>query len=172
MGLMDELKKLTKPYADDEYMDDEAVDPAPSRSLFSRRDSRSYASYAEAPAPAESAPRRSIVAPPRSSEGKVVNLGGAAGGQPMKLLVMKPERFEDAAGIADHMRQRCSIVLNLEETPKEVARRLVDFVSGAAYALDGRIKRIAAGTYIITPANVDLMGDELEALSGSKEMYF
>ena len=169
MGLMDELKKLTKPYADDDYLDDELEEQRPSRSVFPRRESRSYAAYAEAPEAQESAPRRSVVSPARTQEGKVVNLGGS--GQPMKLLVMKPERFEDAAGIADHMRQRCSIVLNLEDTPKEVARRLVDFISGVAYALDGRIKRIAAGTYIVTPANVDLMGDELEAL-GSREMYF
>ena len=70
----------------------------------------------------------------------------------MKLVVMRPERFEDAAAIADQMRRRSSIVLNLEATPRETARRLVDFLSGAAYALEGRIRRIAAGTYIITPA--------------------
>ena len=169
MGLFDNLKKLTQPYAEDDYMEDELDEqPAARPSLFSRRDNRAYAAYAEAPQPAETNPRRSVVAPSRPAEGRVVNL---AGGQAMRLMVMKPERFEDAAGIADQMRQRCSIVLNLEDTPKEVARRLVDFISGVAYAMDGRIKRIAAGTYIVTPANVDLMGDELEAL-GSSEIYF
>ena len=88
------------------------------------------------------------------------------------LVVMRPERFEDAAAIADQMRRRCSIVLNLESTPRETARRLVDFLSGAAYALEGRIRRIAAGTYIITPANVDLTGDEFSAFETGKENYF
>ncbi len=170
MGLMDELRKLTKPYADDEELDEdlEEQQSAP-HSLFPRRDSRSYTDYAAAPQPTDAAaPRRAAFAT-GASAGKVVNLGN--GQQPMKLLVMKPERFEDAAAIADHMRQKHSIVLNLEATPKEVARRLVDFLSGVAYAQDGKIKRIAAGTYIVTPANVDLMGDELEELE-NKGVYF
>jgi len=171
MGLMDELRKLTKPYSEDEeYLEEEELEEGGSRPLFQRGSARSYTSYAEAP---EEAPqeRRSFLSAARPQESRSAAPSGGVSAQALKLLVMKPERFEDAADIADHMRQKHSIVLNLETTPKETARRLVDFLSGVAYALDGKIKRIAAGTYIVTPANVDLMGDELEALS-SKENYF
>ncbi len=171
MGLMDELRKLTKPYSEDEeYLEEEDMEESSSRPLFQRGNARSYASYAEAP---EEAPqeRRGFLSGGRTQESRTAPASGGLSAQALKLMVMKPERFEDAADIADHMRQKHSIVLNLETTPKETARRLVDFLSGVAYALDGKIKRIAAGTYIVTPANVDLMGDELEALS-SKENYF
>ena len=174
MGFFDALKKLTKPYADDDFMNEE-YDEAPARSVFPRHEVQSYESYASAPAPAEPAQsgHRSILpnipgmraAEPRAAE-------PPARQQPMKLVVMRPERFEDAAAIADQMRRRCSVVLNLEATPRETARRLVDFLSGAAYALEGRIRRSAAGTYIITPANVDLTGDEFSAFETGKENYF
>lgn len=62
------------------------------------------------------------------------------------------------------------MVLNLEEAPKDVARRLVDFLSGVAYALDGKIGKVAANTYILTPNNVDVMGDIMDEL-GSSGVY-
>ena len=63
------------------------------------------------------------------------------------------------------------MLINLETTPKDVTRRLVDFLSGVAYALDGKVKKIAANTYIITPSNVDLVGDLMDEL-GNSGMYF
>ena len=54
-----------------------------------------------------------------------------------------------------------TVVLNLESTPKDIARRLVDFLSGVAYANHGTLKRVANSTFIITPYNVDIMGDML-----------
>ena len=84
---------------------------------------------------------------------------------------MKPERFETAAEIADQLRARRPVLINLETTPKDVTRRLVDFLSGVAYALDGKVKKIAANTYIITPSNVDLVGDLMDELENSG-MYF
>lgn len=173
MGFFDALKKLTKPYAEDEFLDDE-YDETPARTVFPRKEVQSYEDYAAAPAPeAPQSSHRSVLpnisslrpAEPRAAEAPVRK-------EPMKLVVMRPERFEDAAAIADQMRRRSSIVLNLESTPRETARRLVDFLSGAAYALEGRIRRIAAGTYIITPSNVDLTGDEFSAFETGKENYF
>ena len=79
----------------------------------------------------------------------------------------QPEKFDNAAEIADHLRERRTVVLNLEETAKEVARRLVDFLSGVTYALDGKIKKVAASTYIITPYNVDIMGDLIDELENN-----
>ena len=175
MGFLDALKKLTKPYAEEDFLGDDYDEQSARSSVFPRREVRSYEDYAETPAPAESAPHRSILSgipsmgAPRAAEPRSE---APARKEPMKLVVMRPERFEDAAAIADQMRRRSSIVLNLEATPRETARRLVDFLSGAAYALEGRIRRIAAGTYIITPANVDLTGDEFSAFETGKENYF
>ena len=80
----------------------------------------------------------------------------------------KPERFEDATAIADHLADNRTVVLNLEAANRETQRRLIDFLSGAAYAHDGRIKRVANSTFIITPSNVDVMGELLlDELDGS-----
>ncbi|NLH00289.1 MAG: cell division protein SepF, partial [Clostridiales bacterium] len=95
---------------------------------------------------------------------KVVNLGGAPQSQ---VVLVKPERFETAAEIADHLRERRSVVMNLEQTSKDTARRLIDFLSGVAYALDGKIRKVAANTYIITPYNVDVMGDLIDEIENS-----
>jgi cell division inhibitor SepF len=85
--------------------------------------------------------------------------------------LVKPERFDAAAEIADHLRERRTVVLNLEDTNKEVARRLVDFLSGVAYAQEGKIKKVAVNTYLITPYNVDLLGDLIDELENNG-MYF
>ena len=90
---------------------------------------------------------------------KVVNLNN--GGGQLKVVVAAPKQFEAASEIAEHLRSKHAVVLNLESTNKDVARRLVDFLSGCAYALDGKIKKIAISTYIITPYNVDFVGDNL-----------
>ena len=84
---------------------------------------------------------------------------------------MKPERFDDASGIADHLNSKRTVVLNLESTNKDIARRLVDFLSGVAYANGGQIKRVANSTFIITPYNVGVVGDLLDELESSG-VYF
>ena len=83
------------------------------------------------------------------------------------MVLVKPEKFDNAAEIADHLRERRTVVLNLEETNKDVARRLVDFLSGVTYALDGKIKKVAASTFIITPYNVDILGDLIDELENN-----
>ena len=72
-----------------------------------------------------------------------------------------PEEFSEAPSIGDHLNNKRTVVLNLESTPKDIARRLVDFLSGVAYANHGTLKRVANSTFIITPYNVDIMGDML-----------
>ena len=79
----------------------------------------------------------------------------------LQVVLVKPERFEDASTVADHLNQKRTVVLNLEFASKEVSRRLVDFLSGVAYANDGKIQRVANSTFIITPYNVDITGDLL-----------
>ena len=78
-----------------------------------------------------------------------------------------PERFDDASSIADQLNAKHTVVLNLESASKEVSRRLIDFLSGVAYANNGQIKRVATSTFIITPYNVDIMGDLLDELENN-----
>ena len=161
MGLMDELKKLTRPYNEedmDEYeYDEEEEDLEPE------------------PEPAPAATRRSAFTAPepasntrRTGPAKVVNLNNSTS---MQVILVKPDRFDTVSEIADHLREKKAIVLNLESTNKDVARRLVDFLSGVAYALDGKIKKVAISTYILTPFNVEIVGDLVEELENSG-VYF
>lgn len=99
---------------------------------------------------------------------KVVNIHATA---QLQVVLVKPERFDDASSVADHLNEKRTVVLNLESTNKEVARRLVDFLSGVAYANNGQIKRVAASTFIITPYNVDIVGDLLDELENNG-VYF
>ena len=155
MGLMDELKKIIHPYDDEDYdYDDDFEEPAKesTRSLFDdRREDR------------RSEERRS-----EDRHNKVVNIHATT---QLKVVLVKPERFENASEIADHLKEKRTVVLNLESTNKDVARRLIDFLSGVAYAGEGKIKKVAANTYIITPYHVELEGDLIDELE-SNGLYF
>lgn len=149
MGFMDEIKKIIHPYDDEDYdyEDEELEQPEKndSRSIFDdRREERRQ---------------------PEERHNKVVNIHATAA---LKVVLVKPERFENASEIADHLREKRTVVMNLESTNKDVARRLIDFLSGVAYAQDGKIRRVASATYIITPFNVDLMGDQLDDMESGE----
>lgn len=88
--------------------------------------------------------------------------GMSVSGSNLELKVVKPERFDNVSQIANHLLNRRTVVLNLEETNKETARRLLDFLSGVAYSINGNLKRVANNTYVITPCNVDVSGDQLK----------
>ena len=154
MGLFNELKKITRPYDDEEDFDDfhpvkqEEFPPAPRTTTQARS---SYGGFEE-----------------HQGSNKVVKVHATA---QLQVVLVKPERFDAAAEIADHLRERRTVVLNLEDTNKEVARRLVDFLSGVAYAQEGKIKKVAVNTYLITPYNVDLLGDLIDELENNG-MYF
>ena len=156
MGLFDELKKLTRPYDDDddEFID-ESVAAAPPAEGARRANPFSGGYAAEQAAPAGQTGARAARQP---REGRVVSFNGGAGHQ-TKLVLVKPERFDSAAEIADHLRDGHSIVMNLETTPNDDARRLIDFLSGVTYALDGKIQKAALKTYVLVPKNADLAGD-------------
>lgn len=162
MGLMDEIRKLTRPYSEpeddyddyDEELPEEAAepDPAPYR-----------------PAPNYSRPAAAPAAETRAPAGRVVNINSGA---QLQVVLVKPERFDQVSEIADSLRDKKAVVLNLETTNKDVARRLVDFLSGCAYALDGKIKKIAVSTYLVTPYNVGVVGDLAEELENNSSVYF
>jgi cell division inhibitor SepF len=88
-----------------------------------------------------------------TKQNKVVNIHTTT---QLQVVLVKPEKFDDARPVADHLNSKHTVVLNLEATNKEVSRRLIDFLSGVAYANNGQIKRVANSTYIITPYNVQI----------------
>jgi len=88
-----------------------------------------------------------------------MNISGSA----IELKVVKPESYKNASQIADHLLGGRTVVLNLENTNKETARRLIDFLTGAAYAIGGDIKKVSNNTYVITPGDsVAVSGDQLK----------
>ncbi len=99
-----------------------------------------------------------------NKKNKVLNIHATT---QLKVVLVKPERFDDASTIADHLNSKRTVVLNLESTTPEISRRLVDFLSGVTYANNGQIKRVANSTFIITPYNVDVMGDLLDELESN-----
>ena len=171
MGFLDELKRLTHPYEDDmedDYDEDE--------DLYEDEDEEEDEPEHEAPPRREEPPRRAE--PPRRREtptyqepprrnpggGKVVNIHATT---QLQVVLVKPERYENASEVADHLRDKRTVVLNLEKTQTDVARRLLDFLSGVAYAQEGKIKKVALQTYIVTPYNVDIMGDLIDELENN-----
>ena len=152
MSILDEVKKIFNPYEDeDDYEEYEEQEESPfvDERPRSDRKSASSASFDE---------RRN----------KVVNIAATT---QLKVVLVKPERFEMASEVADHLKEKRTVVINLESTNKDIARRLIDFLSGGAYASEGRIKKIAANTYIITPYHVEMVGDLLDELENNG-LYF
>lgn len=108
-----------------------------------------------------------------SSQGggnKVVNIHATA---QLQVVLFKPERFgEETCAVADELLKMHTVVLNLENTNKDISRRIIDFLSGVAYANGGKIKRVATSTFIITPYNVDLTGDDVLDELENNGVYF
>ncbi len=173
MGIFDTFKKLTNPYDDDDLDYDEDMDaydtepaPAPAQETRRAQPAASHAPSYERPAAAApaAAPHQPQHQQAARSRDKVVNIANAAS---QRVILVHPERFDAAAEIADNLRDKCTIVMNLEQTNKDIARRLIDFLSGVAYAQEGKIKKVALNTYIITPYNVDLMGELMDELENN-----
>ena len=168
MGLLDEFKRLAHPYEDEEDDDfEDDYEPAPrpvdrrdrdrSRDRIPERRS-APSSYYDAPSDLDS-DRRS---------NKVVNIRAAT---QLQVVLVKPDCFDNASEIADHLREKRTVVLNLESTNKDIARRLLDFLAGVSYAQEGKIKKVAISTYITTPYNVDILGDLIDELENNG-LYF
>lgn len=163
MGFVDKIKNMIS-VPEDDYYDDmpeetnfaknasEPVDDISSSSGY-------HGSYSSAqPAPSYSGEKRN----------KVVNIHATT---QLQVVLVKPERFDDAPSVADHLNAKRTVVLNLESASRETSRRLIDFLSGVAYANKGQIKRVANSTFIITPFDVDIMGDLILDELESSNMY-
>lgn len=163
MSIMDELKKLTRPYDDDSALIDDDMD------LDDGMDEPVYARpTAAAPQPAAAAPVEApinmggmnmgatmnpVAEAPRASM-SAMNIGITPDITKYRVVLVQPEKFDCATAIANNLRQGNAVVLNCEATDKDVARRVVDFLSGCAYALDGCIKKAANNVYILVPRDV------------------
>ncbi len=104
------------------------------------------------------------------SNGKIVSINSGA---KVKVVLSRPEHFgEEIKNIADELLKMHTVVLNLEVTPKSESRRLVDFLSGIAYAIGGKIKKVSTDTFVVTPCNVDIEGEDLLSEFENKGVYF
>ena len=179
MSLLDNLKKVAQPYADDdsddsddeEYLDDDYEEPAARRAPARRErpapapieeeeDEEEY-SFGMTAAPAAPA------APANAFSGRVVNM---TTGAKQEVVLFRPSNFGETTKAADALRSNKAVVLNLENVVKAMSRRVVDFLSGCVYALSGSVKKIAQAAYIFCPHNMDVVGD-LESLQAEAESY-
>lgn len=160
MSFIDELKRLARPYEDDEEEEDYEEEFTPvARDNRQDRGDRS-STHGDRPERLDrDGDRRG---------NKVVNIHTTT---QLQVVLVKPDKFESASEIADHLRDKRTVVLNLESTDKIIARRLIDFLSGVAYANEGTIKKVALATYIITPYNVEILGDLIDELENNG-LYF
>ena len=200
MGFMDELKKLTQPYDDeDDFFEgaDPAYKPQPkaqapaqqpgqAQALFESTFAGDQAGYSEPQQQRQpqQQPRQQAAKPkggffqkqpfakqaaPQQPDGSLFgNLGKPKqpkregrvnfGGREAQVILFSPRTFDEAGDIVNHIRQNRSVVMTLEGLPSDTARRLLDFISGIAYALGGKITPVSAKTYFVTPQNVDILG--------------
>lgn len=87
----------------------------------------------------------------------VVNIHSAT--SPMKVVLVEPSSYDEVQSICDDLRSKKPVIINFEEMDKEVAKRMVDFISGAVYALDGTIQKVSNGIVLVAPSNVDVLGN-------------
>lgn len=177
MGIMDKIKRATgtdeqyDDIYDNEYYDgfddygDAGMD-AQTQQVNMNQTQQEYAAptgtggmTGSAYTPAAYSPAAGTSAGVFSSSTGGISLSGSA----IEMKVVKPEHFESVPQIADHLLNKRTVVLNLENTNKETARRLIDFLSGVAYSIDGSLKKIASNAYVITPSNVDVGDAQLRA---------
>ena len=78
------------------------------------------------------------------------------------MKVVKPERFDEVQMIGEHLLARRTVVLNLEDTNKETTKRIIDFLGGVVFAIQGKVKKVANATYVVTPKNVEVSSEQPE----------
>lgn len=164
MSIWDSVKKFTRPYGDDEYDDyDDGLDAyeeeeAPRNSRSSESDAAPYASSEPV----------STIGSSRSGgfNGQVLNMNS----HKQEVVLFHPSSFNDCTKAADDLRDKKGIIVNLENVDKALSRRVVDFLTGCAYALDGKVTKIAQSTYLFSPHVMSVIGD-LETMQAEAESY-
>ena len=180
MSFWDNVKKFAQPYADDDYDDydeeDDYIDDyeEPAETPAPRREKR-RAAPAPAPVMEEEeddfgfAPMTvsNTSAPATGFSGQILNMSAS---NKQEVVLFRPGSFNDTSKAADDLRNRKAVIVNMENVDKAMARRVVDFLSGCVYALDGDVKKIAQSAYLFCPHNMDIVGD-LETLQAEVESY-
>ena len=178
MGFMDELRKLTQPYDDeDDFFEGadnslrQTAQPSQAQIQFEQAFGEEPASAPEpavrkAPKQAKPLAEGSIfgnlgarrAAKPKAQRERVVNFGGSE----QQVILFNPKSFDEAGELVSHLHQGRSVVMTLEGLPTDMARRLLDFLSGITFALQGKITPVSAKTYFVTPHNIDILGTQGE----------
>ncbi len=91
-------------------------------------------------------------------------------GKGMKIVVCEPERFEEVQALADHLKNRKQVILNFEATRPEISQKIIDFISGAVYALDGQSQQLGQNIFLFAPASVEISNDH-RTLMRKHEFY-
>ena len=170
MSFWDNVKKFAQPYSDEDYddydeeMDEYEEESAEPASRAGRRPSP-FATSAQETEAAPAAPAASAVS--SSFSGQVLNMSSGK----QEVVLFHAKTFEDAAKAADELRRRKAVILNMENVDKSLTRRVVDFLSGSVYALDGRVKKVAQSTYLFCPHNMDVVGD-LDTIQAESDSFF
>ena len=182
MSFWDNVKKFAQPYADDDYDDyDEEDDYVDDYEEPARRPARRSPAPAAAPVPmmeedeeeddygfpATMPAMNTNPAPSTGFSGTVLNRSVT---NKQEVVLFRPGSFNDTSKAADDLRNRKAVIVNMENVDKAMARRVVDFLSGCVYALDGDVKKIAQSAYLFCPHNMDIVGD-LETLQAEVESY-
>ena len=165
MSFWDNVKKFAQPYSDDDYDDyDEEIDEYEEEMQPAARSRRSspFTSTQES----ESTYTSAASSVSGSFSGQVLNMSSGK----QEVVLFHAKTFEDAARAADELRHKKAVILNMENVDKALTRRVVDFLSGSVYALDGSVKKVAQSTYLFCPHNMDVVGD-LEGIQAEIESY-
>ncbi len=155
MGMLDKFKRNNQnsdSYADnyDDYYDgfEDGYDDVPAEEPVEAQPQAQHQAFAYTPPQPQTSPI-----------GGGMSLNGAA----IELKVVKPTEFKDGPAIAEHLLNKRTVVLNLEDADKDTSRRLIDFLFGVAYSIGGEIKKVANNAYVITPQNVAISNDKAPA---------
>ena len=174
MSFWDNVKKFAQPYSEEDYEDDyeddvteyeeEPLETAPRGRRPSPFASASQEADTAAPSVSFGASAASTATSSNFS-GQVINMSSSG---KQEVVLFHAKTFDDAAKAADELRRRKAVILNMENVDKALTRRVVDFLSGSVYALDGRVKKVAQSTYLFCPHNMDVVGD-LESIQADTD---
>ena len=163
MSFWDNVKKFAQPYADEEYDEyDDEMDEFEDEEATPRRRTSSFSDE-----PASDYTAAPVSEPVSSFSGHVV---GTSNGKQQEVVLFHAKTFADATKAADELREKKAVILNMENVDKALTRRVVDFLSGCVYALNGKVKKIAQATYLFCPHSMNIVGD-LESFQGEVENY-
>ena len=172
MSFWDNVKKFTQPYSDedyDDYEDEEFDDFDDEMSSSGSRRAPAFGSNQESALDFAPAAAAAPAAAPAAATGFGGILNTSAANK-QEVVLYHAKAFDDAAKAADELRNKKAVILNMENVDKALTRRVVDFLSGCVYALEGQVKKIAQSTYLFCPHNMDIVGD-LEGFHGEIESY-